>query len=149
MTSYKDNIGAYIKTLYASHKNAIVAGSGTDNSAVTGQVIDRNGYNSAQLNVGYAMTLTTDKAAALTVTVAQSDDNSSWGSAAALITAEDIEDATTGGAVKDVYSYDIDLSGYKRYLKFYSTLNLAATQTDTAEYVMTCTLGGADVLPAT
>jgi hypothetical protein len=148
MNPYRHNMGAFIKPLYASHKAAIVAGSGTDNTTVTGSVIDKDGYDSGLLNVCYAMTLTTGKGATLTETIADSADNSTWNSATTLVSAVEIEAATTGGAVKDCYTKEIDLTPYERYIKFTTLLDLEATQTDTGDYQASLILGGAVVLPA-
>ena len=146
MNPTNNNGGAYIKPVFATNKNAIVAGSGTDASEVTSSSIDRLFYDSAQIVTGFTTTLAAGKKATLTIKIQDSDDNSTFGTAATIFTG-DVATSVAGGTVKDVSVLNIDMAKYKRYVKLLTTFDLSNTATDTAEYVTTINLTGARIVP--
>lgn len=146
MNPMNNNGGAYIKPVFATNKNAIIAGSGTDASEVTSSSIDRLFYDSAQIVTGFNTTLAAGKKATLTVKIQDSADNSTFNTAVTLFTG-DVATSVAGGTVKDVSVLNLDLAKYQRYVKILTTLDLSNTATDTAEYVTTMNLTGARIVP--
>jgi hypothetical protein len=144
----KTDIASYIKYAYCGNiKTLIVAGSGTDNSAVTGDAIDRINFESAVLAVEYKSTLAAGKKANLKVEILQSSDGTNWDDAVTLHNATVATGASGGSTEKGVFELALNLANYKRYIKFKTTMDLDATGTDTAEYYSTLGLGGSTYLP--
>jgi hypothetical protein len=142
------NIASYIKYAYCGNiKTAIVAGSGTDNSAVTGDSIDRLNFESAVLAVEYKATLAAGKKAGLKVEILASSDGTNWDDAVTLHDATIATGGAGGTTEKGVFELALNLANYKRYIKFKTTMDLDASGTDAAEYYSTLGLGGSTYLP--
>lgn len=143
-----NNVGAYLKGVAGGGGRLVAAGTG-DATAITGQGIDRKGYGSAKVLVGYHATLADTKTLAVAAEVQYSADNSSFDTAVPLQTSTV---AATGvnptTAYYGVVVFNIDLTAQKRYFRINVTPDLNASGTDVAEVVTSVVLGGADALPA-
>lgn len=138
--------GNAIKCQYSMLTGTITAAAaGQDNTKLTGESIDRKGFGSCQVAVPYHVTLTSTKKATLSLEISDSANNSNWNTAVPLLTAVDME--TAEGATKSEYNLALDLSGYERYIKIATTVDLTATGTDTILYGVVVALGGAKEVP--
>lgn len=130
--------------------SATAAGSG-DNTELTGEVIDRLGFNGCVLAVPFRAALATGESLALTIKVAESDDGSTFGTDETIASAVNVATAASGGTIHDCYKLAVNLSGVgaprKRYLRFKVTPNLSASGTDVAVISAAVILGGADQRP--
>jgi hypothetical protein len=144
--SYFRGIGKFLKALACGAASATAAGTG-DNTAVTGATIDRLGYNSAKVAIAYKTSLTADKTLSFAVEYQESSDGTTWDTAVALQTATVAETGAKTNEVGEV-TFDVDLSGLKRYVRFNFTPDLSHSGTDTVVCACTAILGGAVELPA-
>lgn len=127
---------------------ATAAGTG-DNSAVTGATIDRLEFGSCKLVIAYKTTL--GSLETLKYAVAMEDSVNSNMSSSTTTTLQATTTAATGvltGNVNEI-TFDVDLSGKGRYIRFNFTPDLSASGTDTAISCAVCVLGGALTLPPT
>jgi hypothetical protein len=156
MQSYPlTDVGNAVKTLLAcvpTDSNAptlITAGGTGDNTKMTGQTIDRLGYDSAALCVGTYADLGADETCAIAAEIQESSNGSSWDSAEALYasTTASTGDAGTGSEEWAQKRTAINLRGRKRYVRVNVTLNLSRANTDTANFMAQMVLGGAEELP--
>jgi hypothetical protein len=147
--SFFHNIGAFLKALVCGAFTATAAGTG-DNTAVTGQTIDRSGYQSAKLVFGAVTTLTDAKALKLAVEYQTSvlGDGSDWQTAVPLLASTALVTSSGGTTEHPTWTYDIDLTGLPRYVRFNFTPDLTASNTDTASGALSVVLGGATTTPA-
>jgi hypothetical protein len=149
----KTNIGGYIlpkygvKHLGAGTNGAIVAGGTYDNVEATTQVIDRKGFDSCEVALFYQGAIATGESLTHGLKISDSADNGTWNTEAVIYAATTIVTLTTGATIYGVYTKDIDLTGYERYIKFLSTGNLSASGTDTIFLHTHVILGGAQALP--
>lgn len=144
--SIVNNIGAAVKSIACGGSMATAAGTG-DNTAVTGATIDRLGYESAKVTVGYLTTLTADKTLSLAIAYQESSDGSNWDTAVDLQTATVAKTGAVTAAVGEV-SHSLDLRAKKRYIRFNYTPDLSHSGTDTAVTFAVAVLGGAEKMPA-
>lgn len=138
--SFQRNIGAYLTdgVVAVDQVASFTAGAGGDNSAKTGNIVDRLAAGmdglSCKVLIGYKTTLSSAETLSFTVTV-QHGDNSGLSDAATYksVAATAVK---TGAATafRGVYAIDVDLSSAKRYVRFNTTGDLSASGTDTAEY---------------
>lgn len=138
-------IGYEIKNINLATIPSFTAAATGDNTETTSAVLDRLGYDSLTLSIGFKTALTTAKKLTNILKVQQSDDNSAWSDATTLYAVHDLATKTTEGL--GIKEYDINLKGYKRYIKFLYTLDLTATATDTCEGYVNATLGDSQVKP--
>ena len=148
------NAGALCRVENAGDMVAAVAAAGTDNVKVTSVAIDRvdpttgGMANSAVLAFHYTPGLSAGETLSLTVSVLHDDaSGGSYASSVAVLPKAIIK--TGASTAADVYTINLDLSGYKRYLKIETTPDLGASGTDTVRGGTTLTLMGFDVQPAT
>lgn len=134
--------GAFLSPQFSSISTATAGGAG-DNSAVTGESIDRQGFGSGTLAVAYKAVLSQAATLSLTVTRQDSDDGTTWNDAETLHAAAVVATGETGGSteqsvlkVKD--SYEVKA----RYVRYVITPNLSAANTDTASVSAVLVLGG-------
>ena len=152
MQNPKD-FGSRSVSRYVGNKKLIVAGSGTDNSKVTGAAIDRivNGglARSCKLVIPYEAVLAEGKKISFTVGLTDcATSNGSYSTATAIQAATAAATGGTGGSTEvGNVELDIDLSGYAQFLKFEITADLDASGTDTANWFSSVVLGGFDVEP--
>lgn len=142
------NVGDLIKTVYVLMGTATAGGTG-DATEIVGVVINRDNYLSGVLAVPYTATLTADKSLKLTISVAESSDGTTFDTAVKLKDAVVVATGDTGGSTETgLVEIDMNLSGYKQYVKFSVTPDLTATATDTCQVAATFALGGAFKIPA-
>lgn len=141
-----NNIGAFIQT-YACGLTTATAGGTGDNTAVTGATIDRQGYSSAKVTIGYKTTLGSSATLTFAVEYQDSADGSTWNTAVALQSATTAATGTVTNSVGQV-RFNLDLSDLQRYVRINFTPNLSAANTDTCVASASIALGGAQVLPA-
>lgn len=146
----RTDIGAKLNSEYCGSVSWTAAGTG-DNTAVTGLAIDRLGYNSAKAVIGYTTTLTEAKTLSFAVEITScATSGGTYDTATALQAATVAATGDTGGSTETgTLEFDIDLSGYKRYIKINFTPDLSHTGTDTARAMAIAILGGKDTNPAT
>lgn len=143
------DIGSFIKAA-ACGGGRLVAGGTGDATAVTGATIDRLGYGSAKVVLVSRAVLAQAATLALAVEYQESSNGSDWDTAVALQASTTVATGGSGGSTElDITTFDIDLSGKKRYIRVNYTPNLSAANTDTAEATCALVMGGADTLPAT
>lgn len=140
------DIGKYIKAASCNGVSIVAAGTG-DNTALTGATIDRLGYGSAEFVIAYKTTLASTQTLSFAAEYQLSSDGSSWDTAVSLQAATV---ARTGAvtAGQGIVKFDVNMEGFKRYIRFNFTPDLSASSTDTAVVYGTAILGGADLLPA-
>jgi len=149
MHASQNNIAAYLFEIYSSYKIDIVAASGTDNIAVDGATIDRQGYQSLVGMIIYNATLTATKTISFTITQQESDDDSTWATATSVQAKTVAATGETGGSTEvGIVTFDVNLAPEKRYVRYVITADLSAVATDTADWHCAITLGGADIKPA-
>jgi len=142
----RNSIGEYIKTLACGAFTALAAGTG-DNTAVEGATIDRLGYGSVRLVIAYLTSLTAAQTLSFAVEYQESANGSDWDTATALQGSTVAETGAQTNGVDEI-TFDLDLSGKKRYIRFNFTPNLSHSGTDTATGAAVAVLGGADAVPA-
>lgn len=144
-------IGSYIKGAYHGSVASFTAGTTYDNVLVTTTTgIDRLGFDSAALLVSYSAALVTDKALTIAVNITSCDTvDGSYDTGVAVQAATAAVTGVADAAVTGVYKVNVDLSAYKRYVKFGIQPNLTNTGTDTAAITTVVVLGGADKVPTT
>lgn len=147
MIALGKNVGAEVKVLTASTPTAVTAGGAGDNSAITGQSVDRDGYQSCVFAISYVTTLGAAETLKFAAEYQESSDNSSWGTATSLQAATTAETGLQT-AKHGVVEFNLALAGKKRYIRFNQTPDLSRANTDTAVVAGTVTLGGAVTLPA-
>lgn len=140
------DIGKYLKEVACNAGSLTAAGTG-DNTALTGATIDRLGYGSATFVIAYKTSLTADKTLSFAVEYQESADGSSWDTATVIQAATVAKTGAATNAIGQV-SFDLNLEGKKRYVRFNFTPDLSHSGTDTAVVAGTAILGGADLLPA-
>mgnify|MGYP001582821430 CR=1 FL=1 len=142
---------AEIKTVAMGCATTLTAAGSGDNTELTGEVIDRLGFESCVVAVPFKAVLATAESLALTIKVAESEDGSTFGSDETIASAVTVVTQASGGTTHDTYFLNVNLSGVgaprKRYLKFKLTPNLSASATDTAVVAGLVILGGAVVKP--
>ncbi len=142
-----------VKVIASGCVASLTAGGGGDNSELTGEVIDRLGYESCVLAIPFKAVLATGESLAFTVKVAESDDGSSFGADETIASAVTAVTQAAGGTCYDTYKLKVKLGAdnatapRKRYLKFKVTPNLSASGTDTAIIAAVVLLGGAQTKP--
>lgn len=141
------DVGNYIKPVAVGAGTATAGGSG-DNTKVTGQTINRQGFLSGVLAVAFKATLAEDETVSFAVEVQESADGSNWGTAEVLQAATVAATGDTGGSTEyGVVEINENLKGRKKYVRYNITPDLSATTTDTLTWGATFVLGGADVKP--
>lgn len=141
------DIGSHLKTVISHVNGPIVAAGAGDAVEVNGATIDRKGFNSCVCLLPHEAALT----ASQTLTVAvqlQHGDESDASDMADLGAAYDVTSATLSASGEGLLSFNLDLSGVKRYFRLQVTPDLSHSSTDTAEVSSVVVLGGAEDLPA-
>ncbi len=135
---------------------SLVTAAGTgDNTAVTGTSIDRfySGTtlaSSALVVINYLAALDTDETISFTVTLQDSDDNSTWNTAVALgaktvahtgtgTNHSGVQEASGSNAIS---ALAVNLESYGRYVRFNVTPDLSRAGTDTAVWGCVAILSG-------
>lgn len=147
------NVGSYIAPRNAGALATITAAAGNDNVEQNGPSIDRLGYDSAVIAILSRATLTGGQTLALSVTLQDSSDGSTF----ADVAAEHQPGGIAGGGVLATLStagdnhylseYSVNLRGLRQYVRVQFTGNLSAGATDTATIACVMILGGAQTMP--
>lgn len=142
----KSDVKAYINPKYIGKADVTATGQG-DDSEVTGESIDRLGYDSVDVQFPYSVTLSSGETFSLAIEYQESSDDSNWDSAQTLRADSVVKTATADDTYTGVVSEGLNLKGKKRYIRFNFTpdLSVAATS-DTLEIMGVANLGGSDKL---
>ncbi len=141
------NIGAGLACKVAGAGTATAGGTG-DNTKVTGQAIDRLGFESGVLAIAYKAALAEGKTLSFAVEYEESADGSNWDTAVSLQSATVCSTGGTGGSTNHgVVEIDLNLRPRKRYVRYNVTPDLNATGTDTVTWAGVLVAGGASVKP--
>jgi len=146
MIPTNNNIGAYITGAYHGTVASFTAGTTYDDVLVTTTTgIDRLGFDSCALLVAYSAALVTAKALTIAVNITSCDTvGGSYDTGEVVQAAATAVTGVADATVTGVYKVSVDLSKYKRFVKFGVQPNLTATGTDTATITTIVALGGAD-----
>lgn len=131
---------------------SLVAGSAKDNAAVTGAVIDRLNYGSAKLKALWNMNLADSETFGMKLDLQHCDtsDGTFASKEVHLTTPTALE---TGPSTLDTdisqKEVDVNLSGYKRYVRPVITPYFSAADTDYGVYAVEIDLLGGRTLPQT
>jgi len=127
----------------------LTAAATEDNVKVTGQSIDRMGYQSCVLSLGCIATLAASETIAFAVEYQDSDDNSTWNTAVALQASTVLlTDSGSGSNLHGSLEIALSLKARARYIRFNVTPNMSASGTDTAVWYANAILAGPQKLPA-
>ena len=137
------NIGSEILAKFGAAKYYVATGSGL--AAVTGEVIDTQGYRSCTVAVTWNTTLASGKTFKLAVEYQQGSTTACNDTATALQASTEM--AAYGGTLTGCTSFDLDLSDKKRYVRVNFTPALDAANTDICVTAVTVILGGAVTKP--
>lgn len=146
------NVSAFIKAVRASDNVAATAAGAGDNTAVTGQIIDRHAFGnplSLALVILFKAVLAAAETLKLKSVLVEHGDQSNLSDAATFKTLEDSTGstvATGAGTIRDQKQYAVDLVGAKRYIRIKFTPDLSASATDTAELSALVVAGGQESL---
>jgi len=151
-----DSASGQIKAAYACAQQTaagvaivLTAAATEDGVKITGESIDRLGYDSAALVVTAKASLANTKTLSFAAEYQDSADNSTWNTAVALYASTVLLTGSGSGTNEEgTKETALDLRGLARYIRFNVTPDLSATGTDTAVWAAVCILGGADRLPA-
>lgn len=133
----------------AGAPSIVTAGGALDGAAVTGPTIDRQDALSAVLAIAARATLGNTETLTFQVDIQDSADGTAWGAvttvgAAAVL----LDDAGAGGGdYEGEREVDLDLSAYRRYIRFQITPTMSAAGVDVANWAALCVLGGAAETP--
>lgn len=144
--AHRKDATSEVKAVYGALSSATAAGSG-DNSAVSGDVLDRLGYDSLKVVLTYKATLGGSETLTLKdIDIREGDSSDASDGTWAELIADAAVLSTTGDGTSEI---DIDLSAYGRYVQVRYTPDLSASGTDTAQVGLTYILGGKrDGLPS-
>lgn len=143
--------GKSLKAFYCGAGRLVAAGTG-DNTAITGATINRKtaggiGFDSGKLVIAYHAVLTDTKTLSLAVEYQESADGSSWDTAVSMLAATVVVTSAGGGAATGLYTFNLDLSPRKQYVRYNFTPDLSHSGTDVAEVAAVFITGGSDVVP--
>ena len=147
------NIAAYLSVRLAAALAMIVAGSGADNAAVNGLVLDRVALKLPR-NVEISVPFTATLAANATLTLKglklqHSDDGAAWSDFTSFADPGVVATGPGGGGVvSGQANVAVGISGAKQYLRFVFTPDLSAASVDTVVIGALAVLAGFDRLPA-
>lgn len=123
-------------------------GSGGSGTEVTGETVDRLGFQSAVVAVPFRAVLAEAATLSLRLRREQSDDGSSWDAAETVSATAVVATGETGGSVEvGVLEADQDLDAVKRYVRYSVTPTLSAPTTDACEWGASVALGSAADFP--
>jgi hypothetical protein len=129
------DVGEFLQPGGLGYFNATAGGTG-DATEVDGATFDRHTYGMPQsglLYIQWITSLTADKTLAFTVTLQESDDDSTWSDVSVSDLASAIT-VKTGAATddEDFWTCRVRMSGLKRYVRMQVKPDLSHTSTDTA-----------------
>lgn len=128
----------------------VLSTAGGSGVAVTGATINRAGFMSGVLGVGFTARLAQAETLSLTVTREQSVDGTVWAAPETVHASSVVATGGTGGStVSGVLEVDQDFvhAEAKQYVRYNVTPTLSAPATDAASWGAVFVLGSASVLP--
>jgi hypothetical protein len=127
----------------------LTAGATEDGVKINGDSIIRRDFMSCVVGIVGQAKLAQDKTISFAVEYQDSTDGSTWNTAVAMQTSTVAATGGTGGSTEG-FKVDLPLNlyGLEKYIRFNVTPAMSATGTDTAVWAASCTLGGANQLPA-
>jgi hypothetical protein len=147
MNPTMNDSGAYIAGRYGATGTLTAAGAG-DNTEVNGEWIDRRGFHSLTVFLGYTTALTATKTLSLAANIQDATDSSGTGAADFGTPYPATVQATGAGTVKGVRKLTFDLRMAASHVRVQFTPDLSHSGTDTATVWAIYVLGGAESLPA-
>lgn len=143
------DIGAYLRGNFGGAASATAAGAG-DNTEVDGPWVDRRGYMSVKLCVGWTATLADTETFSLAYNLQDASDSSGTGAADyGTVVASTVQGTASGAeTLTGVAALDIDLQTADRFIRAQHTPDLSAAGVDTSISCAILILGGADDSPA-
>jgi hypothetical protein len=139
--------GAYIAGRYGATGTLTAAGAG-DNTEVNGDWIDRTGFQSLTVFLGYTSSLTAAKTLSLAANLQDATDTSGTGAADFGDAYASAVQATGAGTKTGVRKLTFNLHMASSHVRIQFTPDLSHTGTDTATVWVIYVLGGAETLPA-
>jgi hypothetical protein len=139
----------HVKYLVGADYYTLVAAAGTDGADVTGEIIDRLGYDELNLVLQTAISdqySTDDTIVSITIRESVNSDMST-STTLATLAALTLANAGSGSLQNAVSSWKVPLQGAKRYVRALINVNMAATGTGVANYTATAVLGAPTELP--
>lgn len=127
------NKAELLKPKVALAQTSVTAGGSGDNTKITGETIDRLGYQSCLLNIVANSSIANTKTLSYAVEIQDSANDSDWNTAVVLQTATVVY--TASGATSNIVTITplvVGLAGYERYVRFNVTPDLSASGTDTS-----------------
>jgi len=140
------DIGASITGKFAGAGTATAGGTG-DATKVTGQTINRDGFNSGVVQIVWQAAIANTKTLSFTAELQESSDGSSWDTAEEILAATVVQTATSSTTFYGVKEIDLNFASRKRYVRVNITPDLNNTATDTLTWAAPMVLGGATVIP--
>ena len=131
----------YVKPV-TTNNDATAGGSG-DNTKVTGDTLEKTGYDSCLLAILGTMTIADGESLSYAVEIQDSADNSTWNTATVLKASTAVK-AFNGSSATDqsfTVPLNVDISQYDKYIRFNITPDLSASGTDTCNWGALATLG--------
>lgn len=125
----------------------LTAGATEDGVEVTGETIDRQGFDSMKLVISYLATLADTKSLSFGIKEQESADGSTWDTATVVQASTAAVTSDGGTNEAGTVEANINLRSKKRYVRYNITPDLSATGTDTAVWTAAAILGGAEALP--
>lgn len=150
MSVYNQNFGQGCIALACGSSSAVAAGTG-DATAVTGATIDRLSssvlaYESAKVVYSYKTSLTASQTLSLAVEYQTSADGSSWDTAVPMMASTVLKTGALTASVGQM-AWNVDMTGFKRYVRFNFTPDLSHSATDVVVGALTAIVGGSNVQP--
>lgn len=140
------DIGASITAAVIGAGTATAAGTG-DASKVTGQTINRDGYNSGVVQIPWKAALTDTKTLSFAAEIQESSNGSDWDTPEEILAATVVKTATSSTTFYGVKEIDIDFAGRKKFCRVNITPDLSHSGTDTLVWGAAMVLGGATTIP--
>lgn len=138
-----------LKTVFVGAKNAIIAGSGTNNTEVTGSTIDRAGFDSCLLSIAGQFAIADTKTLSYTVKIQESANGSDWDTAETIKAATVVKTADSSTTFADVSELEVAIAARQQYIRFLITANLNASSTDAGCWAACAVLSNAKEIPLT
>jgi len=135
MSATMRDIGSFIKTVMS-----VKPQNQTGSANVSGTAVDRTGQYSMRLHAMCGAASGSPTAQSHTVKIQESSDNSTFTDVSGASVTLDADDESL--------TLDIDLSGYKQYVRAVLVTSFTGGSTPANDFAATLTLGGDDERPA-
>ena len=152
MHASMQDAGALIATRFGVAGVSVTAGGSGDDTEVNGAWIDRLGFSSLKVTIGYTATLGATETLSVAANLQDASDGSGTGAADfgdALASTVQATGATGGSTETGVVELDVDLSAADRFVRAQFTPDLSRANTDTAILYVNYALAGSTENPVT